>query len=145
VGGQFFWVSGGRVVAALIQAAIMLLLVRAVSPSEFGFFAAVYGVMTVAQTFFDFGLPTLVIRERARQSNAGIVTAALRLNNSLSVALGVLLVSVTAVLGLLVDERFFLLLPLGVWAAAERNADAWLGVIFADGDARVNTLYFWVG
>ncbi|WP_165384849.1 oligosaccharide flippase family protein [Cryobacterium sp. SO1] len=139
VGGQFAWVSGGRILAALIQAIIMLVLVRAVAPAEFGFFAAVYGVMTLAQTFFDFGLPTLVIRERAKRANPAIVAAALRLNNSLSLIMGVLLIAVTGLLGVVADSRFFLLLPLGLWAAAERNADAWLGVVFADGDARINT------
>lgn len=139
VGGQFAWVSGGRILAALIQALIMLVLVRAVSPAEFGFFAAVYGVLTVVQTFFDFGLPTLVVRERAKKANPALVTAALHLNNGLSLAMGMMLVVVIGLLGFVVDPQFFLLLPLGVWAAAERNADAWLGVIFADGDARINT------
>ena len=139
VGGQFAWVSGGRIVAALVQALIMLLLIRAVAPAEFGFFAAVYGVMTVAQTFFDFGLPTLVIRERAQRSNPAVVAAALRLNNSLSLTMGVIIIGLLALLGAVADPRFYLLLPLGLWAAAERNADAWLGVVFADGDARINT------
>jgi O-antigen/teichoic acid export membrane protein len=126
-------------VAALIQALTMLLLLRAVSPSDFGFFSAVYGVITLAQTTLDLGLPTLVIRERARDATQGIVSAALRLNNVLSVLLaGGLLVAI-GILGIAVDNHYFLLLPLGVWAAAERNADAWLGVVFADGDAKVNT------
>lgn len=117
----------------------MLLLVRAVSPAEFGFFAGVYGVLTVVQTFFDFGLPTLVVRERAKRTNPAIVTAALYLNNALSLAMGLTLILVIGLLGIVVNPQFFLLLPLGLWAAAERNADAWLGVIFADGDARINT------
>jgi len=139
VGRQFAWVSSGRILAALIQALIMLLLVRAVSPAEFGFFAGVYGVLTVVQTFFDFGLPTLVVRERAKRTNPTVVTAALYLNNALSLAMGISLIVVVGLLGFLANSQFFLLLPLGLWAAAERNADAWLGVVFADGDARVNT------
>lgn len=139
VGRQFAWVSGGRILAALIQALIMLLLVRAVSPAEFGFFAGVYGVLTVVQTFFDFGLPTLVVRERAKRANPTVVTAALYLNNALSLTMGLSLILVIGLLGVLVNPQFFLLLPLGLWAAAERNADAWLGVVFADGDARINT------
>jgi O-antigen/teichoic acid export membrane protein len=125
--------------AALIQALFMLLLLRSVSPEEFGFFAAVYGVITLAQTTLDLGLPTLVIRERAKNAQNGIVASALKLNNVLSLALAGGLVVVFLILGLVVDARFFLLLPLGIWAAAERNADAWLGVVFADGDAKVNT------
>lgn len=139
VGRQFAWVSGGRIIAALIQALIMLLLVRAVAPAEFGFFAAVYGVLTVVQTIFDFGLPTLASRERAKRANPGVVTGALRLNNALSLAMGLCLIVVIGLLGVFIDPQFLLLVPLGVWAAAERNADAWLVVVFADGDARVNT------
>lgn len=139
VGRQFAWVSGGRIIAALVQALIMLLLVRAVAPAEFGFFAAVYGVLTVVQTLFDFGLPTLVSRERAKRANPGVVTGALHLNNALSLAMGICLVAGIGMLGAFGDPQFFLLLPLGVWAAAERNADAWLVVVFADGDARINT------
>jgi O-antigen/teichoic acid export membrane protein len=139
-GGQFAWVSGGRIAAALIQALIMLLLLRAVSPAEFGFFAAALGVVTLAQTTLDLGLPTLVIRERSKDPGQGIVTAALRLNNKLSAALALSILTVMAAVALWIDDRFLLLLPLALWAAAERNADAWLGVILADGDARVNTL-----
>jgi O-antigen/teichoic acid export membrane protein len=138
-GGQFIWVSGGRVVAALIQAITMVVLIRAVTPAEFGIFSAVYGVITVAQTALDLGLPTLVIRERSKDATNGIVAAALRLNNLLSLLLVCCLLTGLVTLGVMADVRFFLLLPLAIWAAAERNADAWLGVVFADGDAKINT------
>ena len=31
------------------------------------------------------------------------------------------------------------MLPLAIWVGAERQADTWLGVPLADGDAKVNT------
>ncbi|WP_259540519.1 lipopolysaccharide biosynthesis protein [Herbiconiux daphne] len=139
VGGQFAWVSAGRIVAALIQALTMLLLVRTVAPAEFGFFSAVYGVVTVVQTAIDLGIPTYVIRERAKDASQPFVTSALRLSNLLSLLLAFLLLAAFVALGFTFDSRFFLLVPLAIWAAAERNADAWLGVVFADGDAKINT------
>lgn len=140
VGRQFVWVSGGRVLAAVLQALSMVLLVRSVSPAEFGFFAATYGVITIPQTLMDLGLPTLVIRERAKDSSARVVTAALQLNNRLAAVMAVALLLALTVLGFTANSQFLLLLPFAIWAAAERNADAWLGVVFADGDAWVNTL-----
>jgi O-antigen/teichoic acid export membrane protein len=136
---QFAWISIGRVVAALLQAGTMLLLVRSLPPEQFGFFAAVLGVLAVPQVLFDLGLPTLVIRERARDRLDGSVTAALRLNTGLALTLALCLGAIFVSLAVIVDPRYWLLLPLAVWAAAERSADTWLGVVLADGDAKVNT------
>ncbi|WP_182623257.1 lipopolysaccharide biosynthesis protein [Clavibacter phaseoli] len=136
---QFAWISVGRIVAALLQAATMLLLVRSLPPEQFGFFAAVLGLLAVPQVLFDLGLPTLVIRERARDRLDGSVTAALRLNTGLAITLATCLGALGVALALLVDARYWSLLPLAVWAAAERSADTWLGVVLADGDARINT------
>ncbi len=138
IGLQFIWVSGGKILAALIQAATMLLLVREVSPAEFGFFSAVYGVITIPQTLLDLGLPSLIVRERARDARDGIVTTALKLNNVLSMLMSLLLLVTGILLALTVDADYWLLLPFAVWAAAERNADAWLGVVLADGDSWIN-------
>jgi O-antigen/teichoic acid export membrane protein len=140
LGGQFAWVSAGRVLAAVIQAVSMLLLIRSVTPSEFGVFSAVYGLLALVQTIFDVGLPTLVIRERARDAKSATVGAALRLNDRLALAMaGVLMVSIVLA-GLVIAPYYFVFAPLALWAAAERNADVWLGVAIADGDAKVNTL-----
>jgi O-antigen/teichoic acid export membrane protein len=138
IGLQFLWVSGGKILAALIQAATMLLLVREVSPAEFGFFSAVYGVITIPQTLLDLGLPSLIVRERARDARDGIVTTALKLNNVLSMLMSLLLLVTGILLAITVDPDYWLLLPFAVWAAAERNADAWLGVVLADGDSWIN-------
>jgi O-antigen/teichoic acid export membrane protein len=140
LGLQFLWVSSGKIIAALLQAAIMLLLVREVSPAEFGFFSAAYGVVTIPQTLFDLGLPTLIVRERARDARDGIVTAALKLNNLFSIALSALLLITGVFLAVAVDAQYWLLLPFALWAAAERNADAWLGVALADGDSWINVM-----
>jgi O-antigen/teichoic acid export membrane protein len=137
---QFAWVSMGRVFAALLQAVTMLFLVRALPPEQFGFFAAIFGLLAVPQVLFDLGLPTLVMRERARDRLDGSVTAALRINSWLALLLALCLSTIFIFLALVTDSRFWFLLPLAIWAAAERSADTWLGVVLADGDARVNTV-----
>jgi O-antigen/teichoic acid export membrane protein len=78
------------------------------------------------------------VRERARDAKDGIVTAALKLNNRLSGVLSLLLLVVGLILAVTVDPQYWLLLPFALWAAAERNADTWLGVVLADGDSWIN-------
>jgi len=136
---QFIWIVSGRFAAAALQAILMLVLARSVSPAEFGFFAAPYGAITVVQVLFDFGLPTLIITLRSKDRNDRVVPAALAWNDRLAAMMALALLLVTLALGLWLDSRYFELLPLAVWAAAERNADVWLGVTLADGDAFVNT------
>jgi O-antigen/teichoic acid export membrane protein len=131
-------VVSGRIVAALVQAATMLLLARSVTPAEFGFFSGPYGVATLAQTAFDLGLPTLAVRTRSTDRTSGLVARALAVNNRFSTLLATVLLVITVVLGVTVNVRYLVFAPLAVWAAAERNADAWLGVALADGDVWVN-------
>jgi O-antigen/teichoic acid export membrane protein len=135
---RFAIVSVGRIVAAVLQAVCFLLLARAVSPAEFGLFASALGVITVAQTVVDLGVTTYAIRERATRPTNGHITSALRVSNLLSITLCLLLTALTFSLAIAFDDSLFLLLPLAVTAAAERNADGWLGVVFADGDAWIN-------
>ncbi len=138
--GRFLWVSGGRVLGALLQFALILLLIRRMPPGDFGFLSAVLGVVVLAQTGFDLGIGTFIIRERARAPCNGAIAVAVRLNGRLSLLLFVLFGGTLAVLGGTVDLRFLLLVPLAASAAGERNADALLGIAFADGDVWINTL-----
>ncbi|WP_194383725.1 lipopolysaccharide biosynthesis protein [Microbacterium luteum] len=140
VASQFGWVSGGRLLAALVQALVVVLLARAISPQEFGLFAATQGALIVAQTVSGLGLATYVVRHRAIRTDDPNVLVALRLNEATTYAFGGVLLAAFISLGAWIDEAFFALLPLALSMAAERSADAWLGVAIADGDARVNTL-----
>ena len=135
---QFVWILGGRIVAAALQAGLMLFLARAVSPAEFGFFAAPYGLATIIQTAFDLGLPSLAVKLRSRNTRDGRVTNLLLLNSQLSALMAFSMLILTGALAMWVNSGYLLLLPLAIWAAAERNADAWLGVALADGDVWVN-------
>ncbi len=135
---QFGSVSAGRLIAALLQGVSLILIARAVTPGQFGLVSAVLGVAWVAQTVFDLGLSTFTLRERTRAPESGLVTSALWLTNRLSLALCLTALAAMAVLGATWRSDFLLLAPLAIWMSAERNAEAWLGVVFADGDSRVN-------
>lgn len=135
---QFGSVSIGRIVAALIQGLSLILLARNVTPSQFGVVASLLGVAWVAMAMFDLGLSTFVVRERSIRPESGLVTTALHVNNRLSLALCCMSFLLLMLLATTVNDDYLLLAPLAVWMSAERNADAWLGVAFADGDWRLN-------
>jgi O-antigen/teichoic acid export membrane protein len=136
---QFAWVSIGRLAGALIQAVTMLLLARDLGPKSFGLFSAAFGTAIVFQASLDLGVATLVLKERSANAQSTLIYSALRLTDSLGLALFILAATLLLGFGLLVDPFFLLLLPLAAWAAAERQADVWLSVPLADGDARINT------
>lgn len=136
--GQFLWVSTGRLVAALLQALALVLVARAVSPAEFGVLSAFLGIATVAQTAIDLGVSTFIIRERAANPTSGRIAVALRLNWVTSAALMVITGAVLVALGITLNSQFLLVLPLAIWIGMERNADARLSIVLADGDAKIN-------
>jgi O-antigen/teichoic acid export membrane protein len=137
---QFIWVAGGRILAAVLQAAILVALARSTDPATFGFFSAVFGVGVVVQNAFDLGLGTFIVRERAHDPRSPKVARALLLSNVSSIAMGAFATALLVVLGVVTPLGFVAFLPLGLAMAAERNADVRLGVALADGDARVNTV-----
>ena len=71
--------SAGRVLGALLQTVTFVLVARNAGPVEFGLLGAAFGIATVIQTGFDFGLSTLIVRERASEKHNPLVTDALRL------------------------------------------------------------------
>ncbi|ELT45963.1 oligosaccharide flippase family protein [Arthrobacter nitrophenolicus] len=136
---QFAWVSAGRLIGALIQAVTMLLLARDLGPYEFGLFSAVFGTIIVFQSALDLGIATMVVKERAADPQSPVIHSALRVADHSSFALAAVIAFPLAALGTFLDPFFMLLLPLSVWAAAERHSETWLSVPLADGDARINT------
>jgi O-antigen/teichoic acid export membrane protein len=138
--GQVAWVSLGRLGAALLQSLSLILAVRLVSPGEFGLLAGVLGLATVSQTAIDMGVATFISRERAANPQSGAIATALRFNALTSLTLTGVVVMALVLAGALIDGTYFLMIPLAFWVSAERNADARLSVVFADGDAKINVL-----
>lgn len=135
---QFAATSIGRVISTLLQALSFTLLARNTLPSEFGIVTTFIGLALLAQAISDLGLSTFIIRERARSKTNGDVTYALHLNDRISILLALSTGLVLITLGICMSQRWFWLLPLCIWIAAEKNAMTWLGVAYADGDWSVN-------
>lgn len=137
---QVAWVSLGRLGAALLQSLSLILAVRLVSPAEFGLLAGVLGLATVSQAAIDMGVATFISRERAADPQSGAIATALRFNAITSLTLSGIVVIALTIAGVLIDGTYYLMIPLAFWVSAERNADARLSVVFADGDAKINVL-----
>jgi O-antigen/teichoic acid export membrane protein len=140
LGRQLAWVTSGRVMAAGLQAVLLILTARALEVAEFGHLMAFVGVVTLAQVLVDCGVSIFISRERAAAPESGGVTTALRFTMASSAALMVVLAIGLAVAAVLVSPVYWSMLPLAVWAGGERNADTRLSVVFADGDVHVPVL-----
>jgi O-antigen/teichoic acid export membrane protein len=135
---QFAWVSLGRVAAALIQAATIIVVARNASVAEFGVFSAAYGVIIVAPVIYDIGLSLFVTQERAKSPDSPLIRGALRVNGFIAaIVLGVGLITCLALVPA-TDGYSLVFTPYVVWMVTERNANTWLAVAFADGDAWLN-------
>jgi O-antigen/teichoic acid export membrane protein len=66
VNAQFASIIGARLAASLLQAANIILLARAVPPSDIGLTSAIIGFCMVLFTITDFGLSTLIIKSYAQ-------------------------------------------------------------------------------
>ena len=117
-----------------------MLAARAMPVSDFGHLAAFLGITTLLQVAVDCGVATYVTRERAVRPDSGGVPSALRFTRRSSIALFAILVISLILAGAALDRTYLAMLPLALWAAAERNADTGLSVAFADGDVHVNAL-----
>ncbi|MET3932810.1 lipopolysaccharide biosynthesis protein [Arthrobacter sp. OAP107] len=136
--GSFSWLAGGRILSALIQMLSLGLFANWVSPSTFGIVASVTAIAVIPQNLFDFGISTYIVRHRAADPNDGTVTFALRISGRISILLGVAFIVTLGVLGLWIDPLYAWLLPLALWVGAERNAEVWMGIALADGDAKLS-------
>jgi O-antigen/teichoic acid export membrane protein len=137
---QLVWVTAGRILAALLQAVLLVLAARALKVADFGHLMAFVGVVALAQVLVDCGVSIFVTRERAATPESGRVTAGLRFTVVSSTLLMIVLATGIALAAVLVSSVYWSMLPLVAWAAGERNADTRLSVAFADGDVHVSVL-----
>lgn len=135
------WVTSGRVLAAVVQALLLILVARALEVVDFGHLMAFVGVVTLVQVSVDCGVQTYITRERAAHPDSGGVTTALRFTVLSSVVLSAMLASGLVVAAVTVSPVYWAMLPLALWGAGERSADMRLTVAFADGDVHVPLLH----
>lgn len=137
---QFSWISGGRIVAAILQAATLLIIAVVLGPTDFGFLATALALAVIPQTLSDLGITTFVLRTRGTSSTDGRVTYALRTNNLASALGGGLYAVVVLLCAAAISWNILVFVPLAIWLAAEKNCEVWLSVAVADHDARLNVL-----
>lgn len=137
---QFSWILMGRVIAAALQAATVILLARLLGPHQFGILAAVLGIIIWLQAVADLGMAKLVVRERSDGTSTGLVSGGLWVNSRSTLILGLALTLSFLIAAIFLDAAFYLMLPLAISAASEKNADTWLGVAIADGDTHLNSI-----
>ncbi|SEL64552.1 Membrane protein involved in the export of O-antigen and teichoic acid [Blastococcus sp. DSM 46786] len=140
MGRQFAWLTVSRLLAAGLQAVSLLVLARFASVPEFALVAGFLGLAAFAQMAVDFGLSTLAIRERAADPSSDLPAACMALHAKISIALSLLTLAVFLLLGLIANDVFLALLPLGLWIGADRSADAWAALWVADGYASRSAL-----
>lgn len=132
LGRQFSGILIGRLAGAVIQAFSMAMLARWVGPAQFGLFASAYGVAIIVQTVADLGITTYLVRVRALAPTDGSIGLLLglagRINFWISVA-GVGALSIAA----FYDHRFIPLIPMAIWAGADKQVETWLAIPLADG------------
>jgi O-antigen/teichoic acid export membrane protein len=75
VNAQFASMLGARIAATLFQAVNIILLARAVSPSDIGLTSAIIGFCMVLFTVTDFGLSTLISRSYAYGDHVIVASA----------------------------------------------------------------------
>jgi O-antigen/teichoic acid export membrane protein len=133
VRAQFLIILASRGLGSVLQAAVLVLLARAVPLSTFGLVNVVIGVVGILLVVTGLGMSTYVPRARARGDSAEVV-AGLRLNTLSNLATGVCLAIAIAV-WTSIGEMPVALAVIGVSLALERNVDTLLGVPIADGDS----------
>lgn len=137
---QFGWIAGGRVIAAGLQLLTMTMVARYAGPSEFGVLAVILGLTLVAQTCFDRGITTFILRHRA-QEDYGDVRGALQVGLRMAALMAVTLAAVSIVAAFLMEFGLlasFLLLAL--WGSMDRSIDLILAIPTGAGDSTYTTI-----
>jgi len=131
---QFLWIIGGRIVAATLQALLIVGVARALGPRDFGVLMAVTGILVISQAIFDLGLSKHIIVERSISPDSLELLNSLKLNSIGSIALLIVAAASLTVTGALAFPVLLFMIPLALSVALEKNADVWMGIAIADGD-----------
>jgi O-antigen/teichoic acid export membrane protein len=129
---QFLAIASSRLLAAAIQALVGIGLARTSGPQIYGEITAFMGVLVFLFIVCGFGLPSYTGRARAL-GNGDDVATALRLNVMGSL-IGAIAVSLPLLLGILPLADGPILALLVVGTAFDKNTDAVLAVMIADGE-----------
>ncbi len=133
-GGQVGWSLSARVVAALLQMAVITLLARHLQPRDFAFVSSMNVLLTVVVAVNGFGLNRQIQYRRSRDRDDEQLPElfARRLRFSYGSALLWLLVTLGG--GLLLDVPHLLALaPAALWLLVEQTTIVWNAISITDG------------
>ncbi len=125
---------GTRGASAVAQMFLVFFLAASVNAAEFGLVMAVFAGLSVVAALSDFGLGTFTLRAAARGEIESAVSSA-KLSTKLCVVVGAAALLLLCSLGLS-ETIFFSLVPLCIWAMAERNTETRNMLQLALGDVK---------
>ncbi|WP_185934829.1 lipopolysaccharide biosynthesis protein [Mycolicibacterium hodleri] len=129
---QFLVLLSSRLLAAAIQAIVGVVLARTTGPGNYGEISAFAGVTFFVFVVCGLGIPNYLSRARALKQH-DVVASALFINATGSFV-GVAIVVIPLLAGMYTLTSGTILALLVIGTAFEKNADAALAVLIADGD-----------
>lgn len=136
---KFTWLVISRLIAALLQAASLIVVARNAGPENFGIVAAFMGLVIVFQTIFDCGLFTFITKLRASEAESPAVSIALTTYRYIGLGLCLVLTVMAISLSVAGEMPWWTLVPLAFAGWLERQGDVRLTVALADGEVWKNS------
>jgi PST family polysaccharide transporter len=129
------WTLSSRIVAAVLQMAILVLLARGLTPSAFAFVSSVNVALMVACALNGFGIQRQLAYRRSRNPDDELLGSLFARRLRYTYASAVLWLGATVALGLSTDPRFLAVAPAALWLVAEQITQTWNTVAIVDGRA----------
>ena len=132
LGRRIGWALAARLVAAVLQLVVVVLLARGLAPTEFAFVASVNVVLTALVALNGFGLLRRMQLMRARDRDDPGLPGLFALWQRLILGSAGVWLVLCALLGWW-DTRFWLIAPFAAWLWFEQTTSVWNGISLADG------------
>lgn len=134
LGRQIGWSLAARVVSAVLQLVVIVLLARGLPPDEFAWVASANVVMITVVATNGFGLIRQIQLRRARDRDDPTLPGLVNLWQVFILTSAVLWAVACLVLWRVTGEHDFLaVLPIAAWLSLEQTTTLWNGISLADG------------
>lgn len=132
--GQSSWLFGSRIIGAAIQALILALLARQVTPGSLGTLVALMGILAFCSGIAELGLSPYALRTQARMGYVPNSVAVInRVTTLILYVVGMLILVVSATLLDSDAVASHALAVLAIWAGTEKNSRLWTNVLVGQG------------
>lgn len=129
------WALSSRIVAAVLQMVVLVLLARGLTPSSFAFVSSVNVALMVACALNGFGIQRQLAYRRSRNPDDELLGSLYARRLRYTYASAVLWLAATVALGLSADSRFLAVAPAALWLVAEQITQTWNTIAVVDGRA----------